>query len=226
MGRAAAIAAAVTLPIDLRRVAAPSLGETWPPCAILSLDGDDSLAESVAGFESALREAQVPFTRSLPAHEAAVVIVPGVVRIPRRTAAQTTNALVDGATVILESGAVFGAADSRELRDHRDMLRHLFGIEIDPPVSLWPAHGIPYVEYTWPVAVRVRDFSRVVPVRQHDGEVIGRAAGLPVAVHRCQGRGTLIFLGSPLGPALWSRDAEASRWLGAVLGKRVEEGRG
>jgi len=218
------MAAALTLPIDLRRVAAPSLGEPRPPCAILTLDGDDSLAESVAGFESALREAQVPFTRSLPAHEAAVVIVPGVVRIPRRTAAQTTNALVDGATVILESGAVFGA-DSGELRDHREMLRHLFGVEIDPPVSLWPAHGIPYVEYTWPVAVRVRDFSRVVPVSKHDGEVIGRAAGLPVAVHRCQGRGTLIFLGSPVGPALWSGDAEARRWLGAVLGKRAE-GRG
>ena len=222
------MAAALTLPIDVRRVARRSLGDAAPFCAMLT-SGDDSLGESVAGFELALRQANVPVTRSLLAHEAAVVIVPGVVRIPRRMARELTNALDAGATVILESGAVFAAADSRELRVHRDVLQDLVGIQLDPPTSLWPAHGIPYVEYTWPVTVRVRDFSRVVPVGQHDGEVIGRAAGLPVAVHRCQNRGTLIFLGSPLGPALWSGDLEARRWLAAVLGAgegwRVE-GRG
>jgi hypothetical protein len=154
----------------------------------------------------------------MPAHEAAIVIMPGAVRIPPRTTRQMTKALDSGATVILESGAAFSAANSRELRDHREMLRDVFGIETGPPTSLWPAEGIPYVEYMWPVAVRVRDFSRVIPVRQHDGEVIGRAAGHPVAVHRCHGRGTLIFLGSPLGPTLWAGDAEGRRWLHAVVG--------
>ena len=225
IGRAAATAAALVLPVDLRRIATNSLGNADPATCAILVSGEDQLSESLAGFESALRNSDTPFTRSLPAHEPPIVIVPGAVRIPPRAARQMTEALDEGATVILESGAVFAAADSRELRDHREMLRDVFGIQIDAPTSLWPAEGIPYVEYTWPTAVRVRDFSRVIPVRQHDGEVIGRAAGQPVAVHRCQGRGTLIFLGSPLGPALWAGDVEARLWLQAVVGSAPTQNR-
>jgi hypothetical protein len=36
---------------------------------------------------------------------------------------------------------------------------------------------------------------------------------VPVALMRRVGRGTLLFLGSPLGPALWADDAEARRLL-------------
>ena len=45
------------------------------------------------------------------------------------------------------------------------------------------------------------------------GEVIAWVDGLPVALKRPGGRGNLIFLGSPLGPALWAGDAQARRWL-------------
>jgi len=31
------------------------------------------------------------------------------------------------------------------------------------------------------------------------------------------GRGNLIVLGSPLGPALWAGDIEARQWLRAVI---------
>src|SRR6266571_3700339 len=56
---------------------------------------------------------------------------------------------------------------------------------------------------------------RVVPRRRHEGEgeVIAWVDDLPVALKRPGGRGNLIFLGSPLGPALWAGDAEARRWL-------------
>lgn len=222
VGRAAATVAALALPLDLRRIGARPLGGTIEPlaCAIVDLGDHAVLRESITGFESALKEASIPFARSHPARETPLVIVPGALRIPSRAARLLSDSLENGATVILESGAVFATLQSREFLDHREMLRAVFAIEIDAPMSLWPADGIPYIDYTWPVRVKVRDFSRVVPVRHHGGEVIARAGGVPVAVHQCQGRGTLIFLGSPLGPALWSGDREARRWLIEGLGAR------
>src|SRR5437764_965136 len=61
--------------------------------------------------------------------------------------------------------------------------------------------------------------ARTGPVGRQAGEVIAWVDGVPVALKRRGGRGgTLIFLGSPLGPALWAGDAQARRWLVDVLG--------
>ena len=98
------------------------------------------------------------------------------------------------------------------------------GVHIEAPVRLWPgrgARGVPYVDYRWPSSAKIRDFSRVVPLGRQsegEGEIIARVEGLPVALKRRLGRGHLIFLGSPLGPALWAGDAEARRWLFLTLG--------
>lgn len=81
------------------------------------------------------------------------------------------------------------------------------------------------MDYVWPTPAKVRDFSRAVPVSTGASsvttrsmcEVIGWIDGWPVAAKRKVGKGTLVFLGSPLGPALWSGDREAHRWLGEVL---------
>jgi hypothetical protein len=78
---------------------------------------------------------------------------------------------------------------------------------------------MPYIAYSWPASAQIRDFSRVVPLGRRSegaGEIIARVDGLPVALKRRLGRGDLIFLGSPLGPALWAGDAEARRWFGDV----------
>jgi len=48
------------------------------------------------------------------------------------------------------------------------------------------------------------------------GDNIAWAGELPVALKRRVGAGTLIYLGSPVGPALWAGDVEAKRWLHAV----------
>jgi hypothetical protein len=75
---------------------------------------------------------------------------------------------------------------------------------------------MPYVDYTWPCRATVRDFSRVVPV-EGPGKIIARVDSMPVSLKRSSGRGTLIFLGSPLGPVLLAGDAEARRWLYQVV---------
>ena len=140
------------------------------------------------------------------------MIIPAANHIGFSTARAMTNCLHRGGTVLIESGAAFA-----EFREHHDQLREHFNILLQPPVDLWPARGIPYVEFTWPVPVKVRDFSRVIPLAPQRGRVIARVGDVPVALARRVGRGTLVFLGSPLGPALWSGDAEAKRWLGALL---------
>ena len=131
------------------------------------------------------------------------------------------RALERGATVILESGAGFTPADGPEFRVHQGVLRDALQLRVESPVDVWTAdaqtRGVPYVDFTWPCAAKVRDFSRVVPLGQQEGRIIARINGLPVALTRRVGRGTLVFLGSPVGPALWTGDVEARRWLRDVL---------
>lgn len=128
-----------------------------------------------------------------------------------------TASLEAGGLVILESGA--GFAGARDFTAHRAALRDALNVRVERPVALWPqsrGSAIPYVDYSWPIRARVRDFSRVVPVAGEVGETIARVNEHAVAIRRRYGRGTLIVLGSPLGPALWSGDVEAKRWLQAV----------
>jgi len=143
--------------------------------------------------------------------------------IPPPAVRAIRSRLRTGATVLLESGAGFAA--DRDFRAHRAVLRDQLGVHIEAPVRLWSsrgASGVPYVDYSWPASAKIRDFSRVVPLERQSegaGEIIAWVDDLPVALRRRYGRGDLIFLGSPLGPALWAGDAEARRWLCEVVGR-------
>src|SRR5256885_2483231 len=178
--------------------------------AVLDLKEFCSLRESLAGYESALAGL---------APRRATLIVPAALTLPPPAVRAIVSCLQAGGIVLLESGAGFAAG--REFRAHRDALRDYLQVRIQAPVPLWsaPTRGprIPYVDYTWPSSAKLRDFSRVVPLGRQAGEVIAWVDGLPVALKRRSGRGTLIFLGSPLGPALWAGDAQARRWLVDVL---------
>ena len=179
---------------------------------LLDLKGD-CLRESVAGYESALHarlvSAQLP---DVP--RCATLIVPGALVISPPAGRAMVAALRAGATVILESGAGFIA--EQDFRAHRAALRDALGVQLDAAQQLWP-RSVPYVDFAWPYPTRLRDFSRVVRLAPQPGAVIASVDGFPVALKRYSGRGTLIFLGSPVGPALWSGDAEARAWLSAVL---------
>ena len=221
----AAGAVTMGLPFDLWRPGRSSLApETSPRWVLLDLKEHGCLGESVSGYESALTSAGVQLMRAdarwVSPSRCAVLIVPAALEIPPPAVRAIVSCLQAGASVILESGA--GFAGGREFRAHRVVLRDYLQVRIEAPVQLWSAHlsaqGIPYVDYTWPHPAKVRDFSRVVPLGRQAGEVIAWVDGLPVALQRQSGRGTLIFLGSPLGPALWAGDAEARRWLFDVLG--------
>jgi len=185
---------------------------------LLDLDEGCCSSESVSGFESALTSAGAQWMRAdarwMSAPRCAVLIVPAALEIPPPAVRAITSCLQAGASVIVESGA--GFATDREFRAHRVALRDSLQVHLEMPVDLWPDNSsqrIPYVDYTWPRPAKVRDFSRVVPIGRQAGEVIARVDDLPVALKRSSGLGRLIFLGSPLGPALWAGDAQARRWL-------------
>jgi hypothetical protein len=210
------------LPLDLWRPGQPSGAvETSPRWVLLDLAEHCCLGESVSGYQSAFAGLGPRFMRadprSVPRCEA--LIVPAALAIPPAAVQAIASCLQGGASVILESGAGFAALT--DFRAHRVVLRDYLQVRIESPVQLWSAHassrGIPYIDYTWPYPARVRDFSRVVPLGRQAGEIIAWVDDLPVALKRRSGRGALIFLGSPLGPALWAGDAEARRWLFDVL---------
>src|SRR5216117_4129261 len=195
---------------------------------LLDLHERGCFRESVSGYESALTSAGAQLMRAdarwMSPSRCAVLIVPAPLEIPLPAVRAIMSCLQTGASVILESGA--GFATDREFRAHRVVLRDYLQLHIEEPVDLWPDNSsqrIPYVDYSWPRPAKVRDFTCVVPLGRQAGEVIGWVEGLPVAFKRPGGRGNLIFLGSPLGPALWAGDAQARRWLLDCL--RTEIGR-
>jgi len=191
--------------------------------AILDPGAECSLREAVAGYGVAL-DSRGPAKAHVGAWsvpDCALLIIPAALGLAPSVARLVMRRLRDGRTVILESGAAFAPDDGPLLHDHRDFIREQLGIHTMPPVALWPRAGcgIPYVDFTWPSPALVRDFSRVVPIdeRRTDGEIIARVDGMAVAVRAHVGAGTLIFLGSPLGPALMSGEPEARRWLGSIV---------
>jgi len=121
-----------------------------------------------------------------------------------------------GGWLIFESGAGFGGFEAQ-----REMIGRHFGLTIEPPLDLWAAgETVPYIDFHWPIKTKVRDFSRVVPVSVEGAEIIGTAGGKPVAARR----GTLIFLGSPIGPSLLAGDREAHLWFSELVRAPSESG--
>ena len=186
--------------------------------ALLDLGAHCVLRESFEGYRVALsvQDACPPkfVSGSRPGHGA--VIVPGAGVMDRGTCSALLDLLAAGSKVVFESGG--GFLRREEFAVHRRMLSDVFGLMVDSPVDLWSREeAVPYVTYSWPRATMVRDFSRVVPVVAPGSEVVGRVGELAVASRKPVGRGHLIFIGSPMGPALRARDPECRQWLELLL---------
>ena len=130
-----------------------------------------------------------------------VVIVPAFQQLSREQWIALRN---EAGLVILESGLAF--ATESEMASHAAALQTHFGIRIAG--RLRPS-GLRYIRYRWPVEVLVREFGAAVTV---EGEGIANVSGQVVAARR----GSVIYLGSPLGPLLLAGDPQAQAWIGAV----------
>lgn len=191
--------------------------EAQSDCAVLDLGADCGLRESLWGYQQALETDAISVQEIRDLRPYSLVVVPGVVRTDSTVAGMLLDLLDAGTRVLVESGAGFSSA--KEFGAQRGMLRDAFAIEVEPAVDVWGEPGragrlcAPYVEYVWPCRAMVRDFSRVVPVAAAGADRIASAGSLSVAMKKRVGKGTLVFLGSPLGPALWAGDSEAKMWL-------------
>jgi hypothetical protein len=160
-----------------------------------------ALEESRAGYDIALRDSAA---RHLVVFPAAVGWDPSIARRTR-----------DGATVIFESAGGFG--DIKAFEEQRSALRSDFGLAIETPTAVSDHGPQPaYIDMLWPSVATIRDFSSLVVVR--GGNTVGQLGSLPVAALQRLGAGSLVFLGSPIGPALWTRDPQAHAWLSSILG--------
>jgi hypothetical protein len=194
-------------------------------CLILDLKEHCSLPESLRGYQACLADLGFhPVTVSLEMLskllvQARQVIVPAAAAIEPGQTGQLVSFLENGGSILLESGLAF--VEPAVCDAQRRLFRAQLGLSIQPPVQLWPsteAHRcVPYVDYLWPWATKVRDFSRVVPLFAQRREVIAQVQGMSVGVRRKVGKGTITVLGSPLGPLLRAGDQEARRWLGEVM---------
>lgn len=198
-----------------------------PACVLVDLHTECALPESIEGYQVALAASGVHFVRAQPGAlpRCRMVIVPAVGALDARVASRLSAWLEEGTCLLLESAA--GFADSAGFSAQQAQLHSHFRLEVERPVDLWAGpwgphwkglgqRRVPYVDYLWPLQTKIRDFSRVVPLAAPAGEIIGWVDGLPVALKRRVNKGTLIFLGSPLGPALLAGEPEARRWFGKL----------
>jgi hypothetical protein len=172
-------------------------------CGVIDLGDGCVLAESRIGILGCT----FCKLQKMHRHECLFYVVPGAGPVTRQLGRELVEFTRRGASIIFESAAGFGGFESQ-----REMLAQHFGLQIDRPIDL-PEGRVPYIDYHWPVSVKIRDFDRVVPVRAPAREVIARIDGIPVAA-RC---GKLVFLGSPIGPALLAGDREAHFWFKALV---------
>ena len=208
-GLAGSFGFARTSPLNAAVPAGCKLVVSGPVCA---------LPESAGGYESALSSAGVQYQRaSLQSLTPARTIILPAACVGQADALQLRDYLERGSTVLFESGAAFSAPG--EFGFHRRLIKRVFGLGLHSPIGVWDSadsfRRSPYVDYRWPLAVKVRDFSRIVPLDATGGDAIAWFHDLPVSARRRVGNGTLVFLGSPLGPHLLSGDREACRWLAA-----------
>lgn len=188
-------------------------------CSLLDCGSACTIKESLAGYESALIASGIPYRRISVRQASAVhnLIVPAAHLTDRSVLRQLKACLNSGATLLFESGATF--LDQGEFDVHRRLMESEFGLRLCTPRRLWgfpdSLRQAPYISYNWPTTAIVRDFNRLIPVCCERGEIIARFQELPVAVKRQAECGTLVFLGSPLGPHLLAGDREARIWFKA-----------
>jgi hypothetical protein len=175
------------------------------------------LDESFEGYRASLKSAGLPFeiTRRETTEAASFIVVPAAALTELCHAGWLRNRIAAGATALVESGGAF--LPSSEFRVQQFLVRTRLGVSALAPVRLWENAGrlsnIPYVDFTWPAAATIRDFSRVVPLSGVDAQAMATQGTRVVGLKRRLGAGMLVYLGSPVGPHLLAGDHEAQRWF-------------
>jgi hypothetical protein len=207
-------------------------------CAVLDLESNCALPESLAGMRAALGTTHRSVTEFALTSVDSIVVVPAAGAVQAETFGAVASMIENGSTVLWESGAAF--LNSSDFARQQALTLEHFGIAMERPMDVWSHSAsrsasveakdqsnrnmraighqqIPYVAYDWPRETRVRDFSRVIPVSGVSGVAIARWGETPVAWRKQIGTGTLIFIASPIGPALRAGDSDAASLLRSLI---------
>ena len=145
-----------------------------------------------------------------------LIIAPGIRWMSPSIAADLADRIHQGAWVILESGLAFSSRT--ESKHQTDLLKKVFGLQLLPPVKVGKNPvAATYLEYTRPVHRLVRTFEAITPVRRDQSEALARLGEHSVCIRKRIGDGTLVFLGSMLGPGIVADEWEAIEVASALV---------
>jgi hypothetical protein len=184
--------------------------EIWQEDHCLSLESSMGFRHLVSCYPPA-----TIFATGRPA-SGSLIIAPGIRWMSLSIAADLADRIHRGAWVILESGLGFS---SRAESEHQtDVFKRVFGLQLLPPVKVGkkPAAAT-YLEYTRPVHRLVRTFEAITPVRWDQSETLARSGTHSVCIRKRIGDGTLVFLGSMLGPGIGAEEREAIEVASALV---------
>lgn len=193
---------------------AARIGTPGGGCCVI-LDSSCVFRESLEGYKASLSAAGIVSGEG-SSRNCSFIVAPAASLMKFDDVRWIKRRVQEGACALLESGGIF--LSSARFRRQKSLAQAEFGLTLLPAVKLWPSSdsGIPYVDFTWPLPARVRDFSRAIPLAGA-GVPIAHLGGKVVALKCRLGAGTLIFLGSPLGPHLRAGDRDAERWFAALF---------
>ena len=207
-------------------------------CTLLDLESNCALPESLAGMRAALGDAHRRVTEIDLSCAGLAIVVPAAGAVRAETFRAVTELAEHGATVLWESGAAF--LGPREFAEQQALTLEHFGISMRQPIDVWSPSGprkasvgaktqsarnmraigherVPYVAYHWPREARIRDFSCVISVSATAGEAVAHWREIPVAWGKSLVSGKIVFLGSPIGPALHAGDSDATSLFRSLI---------
>lgn len=173
-------------------------------------------AEIISEPHSLSEESARGYRKLLSAHESVwpgLIILPASCRLSLESAKKFRQRVIKGSRLILESGVAYSAA--LESTRQRRILAEVFGIHVGEAVPMSTSEAS-YVTYRCPRRIMVRTFGAITPVHCASSESITEFEGIPVAMARQTGDGTVVFLGSILGIGLLAHEREA-REMGNAL---------
>ena len=145
-----------------------------------------------------------------------LIIAPGIRWMSPSIAGDLADRIYHGAWVILESG--LGFSSRTESKHQTDLLKKAFGLQLLPPVKVGKNPvAATYLEYTRPVHRLVRTFEAITPVWCDQSEALARLGKHSVCIRKRIGDGTLVFLGSMLGPGIGAEEREAIEVASALV---------
>ena len=197
----------------------PNLNHTSPQKHVVRLlpaaERDLAGKESECGFARAL-------DCLLPTHPplGRTFIVPSASALRGAALSSLVREAQQGATVLIDLADGFASrSDTARTRTH---VERYLGVEVADPVAYASAE---YVVFRWPLPVQVRHFTRVSFITPGRNIPIAHLGSHSIAVRKEVGLGSVLIIGSNLGPLLLAGDAQAHQVFARLLAANGEVSR-